>query len=203
MYLYLIRHGETDWNAEERAQGHADVPLNARGLAQAKQLAARVFSNGKTFHALYTSPLQRAQATAELIAGATGVELTADPRLVEVGVGEIEGLTSHEVYAKYPELTAQLRTNRQRVHWPGQEAREDFVARVSSFADDLRAHHQNSENVIVVSHGATLGLYLMLLLGLDPYLRSPFFFDNASLTLVRMREPVPQLIRLNDVCHLQ
>lgn len=203
MYLYLIRHGETDWNVEERAQGQIDIPLNARGLEQAKQLAARFASNGKTFQALYSSPLQRAQVTANAIAEATGLLMIVDARLAEVNVGAIEGMTSKEVNAKYPEFIAQMRSNNQRVHWPGQEDRADFIARVSSFANDLRARHQESENVIVVSHGATLGLYLMLLLGLDPHLRSPFIFDNASLTLVHLREPVHRLLRLNDVCHLQ
>src|SRR4051812_40908884 len=101
--LYLIRHGETDWNAEGRIQGHSDIELNARGLEQARRLAARMPDEGE-FVALYTSPLKRAYRTAEMIGEALNIPITPDKRLFERSLGELEGLTMSDIRQKHPEV---------------------------------------------------------------------------------------------------
>ena len=77
--LVLLRHGETDWNAEERAQGHADVPLNERGHAQARAAAAVMAGFGAA--RLWSSDLARAMQTAEHVAAATGLAVEPAARL--------------------------------------------------------------------------------------------------------------------------
>jgi broad specificity phosphatase PhoE len=93
--LLLIRHGETDWNAEHRWQGHADVPLNAHGREQAKVLAEELAPEG--VDAIYSSDLSRARDTAEIVGERLGVPVVLDPDLREIDVGSREGLTGEEV----------------------------------------------------------------------------------------------------------
>ncbi len=187
---------------EGRAQGQTDTPLNARGIEQAKRLAARLVGEAEAFGALYTSSLQRARLTADIIGAAVGLNPVADNRLVEVNVGAIEGMTLDEVKSKYPELDAAWRTGVERIQWPGAEERADLANRLRAFHDEIYARH-NGEKIIVVSHGAAIGLYLMLLLGLDMNRRSPFDLDNASLTIAHLHKPINRLRVLNDTYHLK
>ena len=95
--LLLVRHGETDWNAERRWQGHADVPLNARGRDQAETLAEQL--GGEDIDAIYSSDLSRARDTALAVARRLHLPVVVDPDLREVDVGAIEGLTAEEARA--------------------------------------------------------------------------------------------------------
>jgi 2,3-bisphosphoglycerate-dependent phosphoglycerate mutase len=92
--LLLVRHGETDWNAERRWQGHADVPLNDCGREQAHALAEELASDG--VDAIYTSDLSRARETADIVGARLGVPVSVDPDLREIDVGPLEGLTADE-----------------------------------------------------------------------------------------------------------
>ena len=95
--LLFVRHGETDWNAERRWQGHADVPLNARGRDQAEALAAQLAD--EDIDAIYASDLSRAHDTALAVAKRLHLPVVVDPDLREVDVGVIEGLTADEARA--------------------------------------------------------------------------------------------------------
>src|SRR5262245_46586520 len=101
--LYLVRHGETDWNADGRIQGHSDIELNPRGLEQARRLALRIPEEGQ-FDAIYASPLKRAYRTAELAASALNLKVNSDSRLLERSLGVLEGLTLSDIKDKYPEI---------------------------------------------------------------------------------------------------
>jgi probable phosphoglycerate mutase len=99
--ILLARHGETDWNRERRWQGHADPPLNARGRAQARELALALAD--EPIEGVYASDLSRARETAEIVASARGVGVVVDRALREIDVGEWTGLTTAEIEARYPE----------------------------------------------------------------------------------------------------
>ncbi|MBI4759502.1 MAG: histidine phosphatase family protein, partial [Chloroflexi bacterium] len=107
MRLLLVRHGETDWNAEERYQGTTDVPLSAQGRAQAQALTSRMA--GEVLDAIYASDLQRAWQTAEVIAAPHGLPVRPEPRLREIDFGAWEGLTFDEIRQRRPAAKA----------WPG------------------------------------------------------------------------------------
>src|SRR5438874_3675604 len=126
--LYLIRHGETDWNAEGRIQGHSDIELNARGLEQARRLAARMPDEGE-FQAIYASPLKRAFRTGEMIGSALNLLVTPDVRLLERSLGQLEGLTMGEIREKYPDVHRAWHDGSVRPHIPGEESREQFIRR--------------------------------------------------------------------------
>src|SRR5713226_3385839 len=103
MHLLFIRHGETKWNTEWRIQGHTDTPLNARGIEQAEQLAARLATEAK-IDALYSSPLARARVTAEIIGKKLGLAASFDDRLKEKHLGEMEGMSFAEIEQQKPDL---------------------------------------------------------------------------------------------------
>src|SRR5512142_1922193 len=96
----LIRHGQTEWNRQERFRGHADIPLNDTGKAQAQKLAQRLAS--ETIDAIYCSPLQRTVQTAEPIAAPHGLELGKEDALVDLDVGALEGQTVEEARLAFP-----------------------------------------------------------------------------------------------------
>lgn len=105
--ILLVRHGETDWNAAGRIQGHSDTPLNAAGRLQARRAAQRLAR--EPIRALYSSDLARAFETATIIGVPLGLTVVVSPQLRERRYGEWEGLTSAEIQAHYPEQFASWR----------------------------------------------------------------------------------------------
>jgi alpha-ribazole phosphatase len=155
--LILIRHGETDWNVEGRWQGHADVPLNASGRAQA-EATARALA-GRPICAIYSSDLERARGTAEPLARQTGWPVRLEPRLREIHQGEWQGLLVTEIEERYAEAFRSRRADPLHVAPPGGETALEVQARVLSAVQDiLRAHPD--ETVVIVSHGFTLAVIL-------------------------------------------
>lgn len=198
--LYLVRHGETDWNVDGRLQGLSDIELNTRGEAQAQRLATRLADEGE-FSAIYTSPLRRAARTAEFIGKTLELALITDPRLMERSLGQLEGLTMSQIREQFPEVHRAWHEGGVRPHVPDEESREDFVVRAREFISHVRANHLEG-NVIVVTHGGTLNMLLMAALHLDVEHPLPFWIDNASLNIVQWGERGVRLRLLNDTCHL-
>jgi broad specificity phosphatase PhoE len=91
MALYLVRHGETDWNRSKRFQASTDVPLNATGVAQAHELRAELARRAVTFTAARCSPLSRAVDTARIVLQGSGVEAVVEPAFIELSMGDFEG----------------------------------------------------------------------------------------------------------------
>ena len=141
--LLLVRHGETDWNAELRWQGHADPPLNARGREQARALAEQL--SGERFDAVYTSDLRRARETADEVAARLGIEPVPLADLREVDVGEWSGLTYAEIEARWPGAE----------RWHVGETPEAMAERVVAAARRIAAEHPDGR-VLLVSHGGPI-----------------------------------------------
>ena len=154
-YLYLIRHGETDWNVEGRWQGHADVPLNERGLQQAAHIAQQLSRAGLA--AIYSSDLQRALDTARALSAATRLPVQTDPRLREINQGEWQGLLAEEVEARYGEILRLRRLDPLDAGPPGGETVKQVLDRVIAAIEEIRRKHP-LERVAVVSHGFALAL---------------------------------------------
>jgi broad specificity phosphatase PhoE len=136
--LLLVRHGETDWNAEHRWQGHADVPLNARGQEQALALAEQLAA--QPVDAIYSSDLSRARDTATVVGERLGVDVVVDADLREIDVGPIEGLTAEEA--------------RGFDGWQG-EPKEAHAERVLRAVLRIAERHPG-QRVLVVTHGGSL-----------------------------------------------
>jgi len=201
MELLLIRHGESTWNAEGRIQGWADPPLSERGHTQAQLLAHRLSGDGK-IGALHASPSRRAAETAGIIGQEMKLVTRLDERLREGGSGELTGLTVKGVQEQFPEVWQSWREGTLRPVIPGGEDIEALQRRVAEVMGEIVAAHDPDGRVAVVSHGGTFCAYLAHLVGLDIHRTSPFRFDNASLSIVSVRDARPRIVTLNDTCHL-
>lgn len=196
--LLLIRHGRSTWNAQGRLQGQADPPLDDVGREQAYRLVDRLRHDSPA--TLFSSPLQRARQTAEILADALGLSIVIDERLKEYDVGEITGLTWEQLVQAYPKV-AEGWKKAEAVAIPGEEGRASFRTRVVAAFDDIHSRHSDGTSA-VISHGGTLGTYLVDLLGLSTCF-APFRFDTGSLSVVQLDPVKPRVVLLNDTCHLE
>jgi len=201
MHLLLIRHGETDWNVERRMQGNTDIPLNARGREQAALLATWIAAAG-CLDALYSSTLERARLTAEAIARECELIPILDERLIEKGMGDLEGLSLADFEQRYPALYHARMMSPEHVALPGEESPAQLHERVQAFLNDLYLRHARGNRIGIVSHGGTCSMILAILLGIDIWKRSPFWLDNASVSMIDLNGPRPRVRWLNDTCHL-
>ena len=178
--IILIRHGETEWNRERRMQGHTDTPLTDAGLAQAEALGRRLA--GSRFAALYSSDLSRAWHTAVVIAGRTGHEVIADPRLRERRFGIFEGLNHEEMSARYPEEFARFRSRDPDYAMPGGESARAFQSRCLECLCEIAQRHHGGE-AVVVTHGLVLDTLYRAAHGMAHDAPRPVPLLNASLNV--------------------
>ena len=205
--LLLVRHGVTTWNREGRFQGHLDPPLDDAGVIEARLLAERLVREEPGPLRIVSSPLQRALATATLLADALSAagrppEASTDPRLMEIGQGEWEGLTHVDLDRTDADRYAAWRAGGGSTEPPGGEPLEEAQLRVNAVLDELT--QQASASVCLVSHGGILRLAARQLLGLDLARAWSMDVDNASLSRL-MREDSAATWRLdgwNDTGHL-
>ncbi|MFZ5908487.1 MAG: histidine phosphatase family protein [Chloroflexota bacterium] len=196
--LLLVRHGETEWNAQRRYQGQSDVPLSAIGRRQAERVAARLA--GQKINAVYASDLSRAMQTAGIITGSLGLDVVPEPRLRELKFGALEGLTFDEAEAQFPGMIAAWLADFNQTP-QGAETIGQFKARVAALLDDLRQKH-DEQVVLLVGHGGSLSELVRHVLELSPEKRWYIEMENASLSEVLIADNFVSLKRLNDTCHL-
>ena len=198
--LYLIRHGETDWNAEGRYQGQIDTTLSDRGRAQTACLAEALAQ--VPFRAVYSSPLSRSRDTARAIAARHGLPVVALDGLREVGMGEWEGLTEQEITARFGAVLTARRQDPERVTPGGGESLGELQARGLEAIREIVARHPG-ETVAVVAHG---GLNKTILLGLldAPLIRYwTIRQDNGAINVLEFDERGVRVQLLNETAHLQ
>ena len=196
MNLLLIRHGQTNWNLEQRFQGQSDIPLNETGRRQAQALAERLAA--ETFDAVYSSDLQRATETAKIICAS---QIHSDPRLREVNFGDWEGLTYDEIKVKYPETLAAWESDIFKNAPPSGETLEQLAIRVQSMLDELREKHED-QNILIVAHGGVLQTLICLALKLPSTMYWQFHLSTASLSELAFYPAGAILNSLNDTSHL-
>lgn len=200
--FYLVRHAESEWNAEERLCGWTDVPLSDAGRRQAGRLGERL--RGLPPAAIYTSPLVRAADTARIIAEGTGLTPIADPRLVELNFGAWEGKTYQEIIAEESELYRRWDADPATVAPSGGETGLETIARVMPFLDELKLRHNGEqEHVVVVTHKTVCRLVACHVLGASPSeYRRRLSMENTALNIIAPSGKGWRLILLNDTSHL-
>jgi probable phosphoglycerate mutase len=151
----FIRHGETDWNLQQRFQGQIDVPLNATGQAQARRLALRLAPTPAA--ALFSSDLLRARETAAPLAQAWRLPVQALPGLREQSFGVLEGLDVPTIQSRHPDLWAQWLVHRAEFALPGGESLRQFHDRVLAAVAAL-AELNAGQHIAVVTHGGVLDM---------------------------------------------
>lgn len=160
--LYLARHGQSDWNATLRWQGHADRPLTELGRRQAAELAEHLADTA--IDAVYSSDLVRARETAAPIARLKGLEIVELPELREVDVGSWSGLSRTEAQQRFPEGYA--RWTRGGHGWDDGETYEQMTERVVGAALRIAEAHPE-ESVLLVAHGGPIRALHAVSLGMD------------------------------------
>ena len=157
--IYLLRHGQTEWNAQHRLQGRMDSPLTARGVEQARRMerTLRSLLDRGTEWRLVASPQPRARTTAEIVGAGCGLSISIDDRLREASMGAWEGLTRQEIDGRWPNPSGAYRF----LQAPGGETWHDVSARATMWLQDLRGP------TIAVSHGITGRVLRALYLGVE------------------------------------
>ncbi|MBW7884243.1 MAG: histidine phosphatase family protein [Caldilineaceae bacterium] len=151
--LWLVRHGQTDWNLQGRYQGQADPPLNENGVRQAQAVAEQLA--GHHFEAIYSSDLRRAYDTALAIASRLEMEVTVVPGLREVNQGAWEGMLSVDIQAQYPDVWAWRERDPLHARPPGGESLHEVAQRVWAAVDEIVAQAAGGP-LLIVSHGLAL-----------------------------------------------
>jgi broad specificity phosphatase PhoE len=196
--LLLVRHGETQWNLDQRVQGHHDVPLTERGIQQAQRLAA--WLSDEPLEAIYSSDLIRARATAEVLADER-LPVNTDARFREGGFGLFEGLTTTEIQDRYPEEFRLWREGAVDHRPPGGETLEALRERCVAGARDALANH-GGQTIMIVAHGGPVRVMVCGLLGLDIRHYPQIRVENTSVTRIYYTQRGPILASLNEVGHL-
>lgn len=181
LQVYLVRHGETQWNAERRIQGQSDSPLTEKGEQQAQQVAQRVRNMGITH--VIASDLGRTKRTAEIIADACGCEVTLDPRLRELHMGVLER-------RQLDSLTEEEEGWRQRLvngtpdgRIPEGESMTDVSERMHAALNACLDLPEGSRPLLV-SHGMALGSLVSTILGLPSWAERRLRLRNCSISRV-------------------
>jgi Fructose-2,6-bisphosphatase len=180
MKLFLIRHGQTDWNLEGRIQGSYDSELNCTGIVQAEELSKKVLEKNYKFSKIYSSPQKRAVKTAQILSEITGVDYVQLKGLEEINLGEWEGLSWAEVKEKFPAEYEEWYKNRRYTKAPKGESYQDMLERLLSAIDEIIA--ENSSNIAIVTHSAVI-MCLQCYITNTPFNKMmKFKADNTAIT---------------------
>lgn len=202
MEIWLIRHGATTANQEGRFQGRLDYPLSDQGRCEADLLSRRLKNVGLEF--LYSSDLNRAWETAQIMAATTGLRPVSSPLLRECSWGAAEGLTQAEIQAcLLPPFFYAGRDRLKPSSWGG-ESKRKLMSRAGHFLKMVDIKRNGFSRVAVVSHGRLINALFAAAFGLKARRRWPFSPSPASLPIISRRagESGYRLELFNDRCHL-
>jgi 2,3-bisphosphoglycerate-dependent phosphoglycerate mutase len=197
--LTLVRHGETEWNAAGRIQGHLDIPLNDTGLAQATAIGERL--GGEAFDAILSSDLERALQTARPIARHSEQTILRDARLRERHLGVLQGLTGEEAAIRQPHAWGAFKARNPEAALDGGEMLGEFSRRVVGLIDELLRAHAGSR-LLLVTHGGVLDAVYRHAIGMRLNAPRDFPIYNASVNVLRHRGGVWNVEVWGDVSHL-
>jgi len=196
----FIRHGETDWNRQQRFQGHADVPLNEIGIAQAARLGARL--GGEPADLLVSSDLQRARQTAQPLAEAWTQAPMLERGLREQSFGVLEGLDAPTIKTRHADLWAQWLEHRSDFALPGGESLRQFHARVIDAVRTLADRHAG-RTLVVVTHGGVLDMLWRTAHGLSLDGLRACEIPNTGINRLRWKNGTLDILQWADASHLQ
>lgn len=196
--IFLVRHGHTDWNGEDRLQGSMDIELNDFGRRAVELLAERL--RKEKIEVIYSSPLKRAYETARIINKFHNVEIIVLEELHEIRCGEFEGLYYHDIKEKFPDFWEKWRTSPQ-VAMPGGESIEDVWKRAKKVLERVLA--DDREHVLISGHGAMNRMVMSVFMGIDPQTARYFKQENAALNVLEAKGDRRYLVLWNDISHLE
>lgn len=205
MKLYLVRHGETQWNREHILQGQLDSPLTQKGIGGAVKI--RESLENIDFAKVYTSHQTRSMVTADIILeGREDITYTVEPNIAEMAYGDWQGKTMEEIcdspeseqrYLNYFENPEKF------VPVEGGERFEDVIKRAEFFVDRLRSCHKSDDVILAVSHGVFIKALFVLIrnLPISQFWEKPFI-TNCSISIFDIKEDDIEIISEVDTSHL-
>lgn len=196
--IYLIRHGQTDWNADGRWQGHEQIPLNEDGIMQARALAA--YLRHHPVSRIYSSDLVRALKTAEIVGEALGLTPIVDVRLRELHLGVLQGLTRAQIEQQHPQELEGFARDYLGYRVTKGESRLELQQRAYAAFEQAAADKHGSEAAMVM-HGGTIKMLLMKLFADHPEV-STTHLDNTSITTVERNGGGWHLVQIGATPHL-
>jgi len=198
--VYLIRHGETEWNTNLRFQGLTDISLSERGRLQAVSLGKRLAT--LKFDAFYASDLVRAYETATIISSHHGMHIETVPGLRELNFGAWEGLTITEIKNLFADEIKQWWENPFSIRIPGGETYSELIARSVNALKEIVLRHSDGQ-VAVVSHGGVIRSIVCSVLGIDLSKYWQLGLHNGSLSILDFSSWECGILTLfNDCSHL-
>ena len=200
MRLHLVRHGETDINASGRLQGTTNSTLTPRGRAQARELAVASLTWNPV--AVYSSPLQRARGVASAIADLSGLSVTDEPRIIEMDMGALEGVTVQEMRDGWPDLYQGWRNDASSVTMPGGESLGDVQRRAMKVIDELDERYDADETVVAVTHNFTIRCIVAAVIDLSLANINHMDLSLGSRTTITSGRRGRRLATFNAVDHL-
>ena len=197
--LLLIRHGQTDSNINGHYMGWSQEDLNQKGYEQAQQLAKRL--GDEEIDVIYTSPLQRARATASAVAKPHNINPVAMDDLIEINLGDWQGLHASEIVDKWPDMWQQSRVDPSVLTWPNGESFAQVIHR-SVYAFQSIVKENQGKLVAIVTHDIIVRIMVMHVLRVPFSTYRRMEIGNASFTKVFVTDRKNQLVTLNDTSHL-
>jgi len=198
--LYLIRHGQSEWNILSKVQGQKDARLTDLGREQAKKIGKRLID--EDIDIIYSSDLSRALETAEIISSIINKPVIESREIREINFGLWEGLTLEEIQDKYAEEYLIWMKSPDKLTLEGAETLESLKNRVMPFVDKIITENKN-KNIAIVSHSASLKIIILNLLGIGNGFYKNISLRNVSLSIVECRKYNNVLTLLNDTSHLK
>ena len=198
----LVRHGETDWNAARRLQGHTDIGLNARGIAQAKQMAHALKKMNLQFDVLYTSDLQRAAKTAHAIEELFNASAITSHLLRERHLGALQGLTTDDAPQREPDLWISHISRNIDENLRDGESIKKFADRIHQALEQIRKQHLG-KTILLVSHGGALDMMYRIASNQALDAEKAVSVPNASLNWISHDGLVWKVDAWADTSHLE
>lgn len=198
--LLLARHAQTRSNVSGRYMGWMDEDLSDEGIRQAQRLAARL--SGQPITAVYSSPLRRAQRTAEMIALPHGLTVQTMADLGEIRMGQWEGLFAADIQDRFPELWKTWRSDPSTIQMPGGESLTQVADRAMKALDHILQDNQGRQ-VVAVTHDVIARIIVARSLNVGTSIYRRLEVANASLTTVEFFNGTCRLRCLNDTAHLR
>jgi broad specificity phosphatase PhoE len=199
MQLLLVRHGQTEYNAIGRYQGHMQISLDATGRQQAAQVCRRL--QRLPINAIYSSDLVRCIETITPLAQSSGLSIQQEPGLREIDVGLFEHLTVPEIKATFPSVYAAYRNAPGDTIHPGGESYRQMQQRAMDAITRITARHQEEHTICIASHGGTIRAIVCALLHLDINSYNRMWIENCAITTLSGSAHDLRLVTLNDFSH--
>ena len=197
--ILLVRHGQTAANVEALYSGWSGVDLSDVGHMQARRLSDKLAS--VPMKAIYSSPLRRTLTTAVTLAEPHGLEVSTVRDLIEINLGDWEGLYSHEIRQRWPDLWKQSQIDPSDLALPNGETFSQVAERAVRAFEEVVAASEGS-HAVIVTHDAVVRILAAHVLGVPNSIYRRLEIENASLTWIRIADGRRQLVSLNDTSHL-